>query len=84
MASPFGAASLCNRCKHETLADELNMVPEELVTKARCVSHLVAFTSSQAGRTRVRVYMDIGLMGRFPSRQVLDCQELEGGLGPPG
>lgn len=60
------------------------MVPVELVTKARCVSHLVAFIFSQAGRTRVQVYTGIGLMGGFPSRQVPDCQELEGCLGPPG
>lgn len=84
MASPFGPVSLCHRCKCEALANRLNMVPEELVTKARCVSHSVAFVSSQTGRTRVRVYMAIGLMGGFPSRQVPDSQELGGCLGPPG
>lgn len=54
------------------------MVPEELMTKAKCVSHSVAFIFSQAGRTRVQVYMGIGLMGRFPCRQLPECQELEG------
>lgn len=35
---------------------------------------------SQAGRTRVQVYMGIGLMGGFPSRQVPDCQEVLKGV----
>lgn len=84
MASPFGPVSLCHRCKREVLANWLNMVPGELVTNARCMSHSVAFISSQAGRTRVQVYMGIGLMGGFPSRRVLDGQELGGCWGPPG
>lgn len=40
------------------------MEPEELPSKARCVSHPVGFTFSQADGTRVQVYILHWLSGR--------------------
>lgn len=64
MASLFGPVPSYNSYESETLVNELNMAPEELLEDQVCVCACsVTFGFSQAGRTGIQISRCTALMG---------------------